>query len=126
MGGWVGTAGHVLFVSRLTFFPKSYLALEKYVAVSRKNRGIGGTGQESRKLINSAFSPNGNWVYILVQVCHMQPPSPAPKVENLNFKMKHYLIQFIAIVIYKNSGQKKWSRILRPYPYSNQSKVEKI
>ena len=47
------------FVSRLTFFPKSYLALEKYVAVSRKNRGIGGTGQESRKLINSAPTATG-------------------------------------------------------------------
>ena len=75
VSGWVGTPGHVLFVSRLTFFPKSYLALEKYVTVSRKNRGIGGTGQESRKLINSEFSPNGNWVCILVHGCHMHPPT---------------------------------------------------
>ena len=59
----MGTAGHVLFVSRLTFFPKSYLALEKYVAVSRKNRGIGGTGQESRKLINSALMSGQLWSF---------------------------------------------------------------
>ena len=118
MGG--GTPGHVLFVSRLTFFPKSYLALEKYVAVSRKNRGIGGTGQESRKLINSAPTATGFIFWSRAAICN---PSPTPLTSTLELWILNETL-FDSIhcnFICKNSGQKKWSRILLPSPYSNQS-----
>ena len=108
MGG--GTPGHVLFVSRLTFFPKSYLALEKYVAVSRKNRGIGGTGQESRKLINSAPTATGFIFWSRAAICN--PPPLPTHVGILNFKrniiwfnsLQRYLQKFWSEEMVKNSA----------------------
>ena len=114
MGG--GTPGHVLFVSRLTFFQKSYLALEKYVAVSRKNRGIGGTGQESRKLINSAPTATGFIFWSRAAICN--PPSPSHPLWNFEFQTKHYLIQFIATlsakILVRRNGQEFCCHLLIP------------